>query len=422
MLKLAQMENVRVRIAPSPTGYAHVGTAYTALLNYAFARRNNGKFIVRIEDSDLKRNIKDADEKIYKALEWLNIKWDEGPFKLSDRLSLYKQKANELLKKKLAYEDQGAIRFKSSNEDVSWKDLVRGEIRFSGAEIKDFVLLKSDGYPTYNFNVVVDDIDMKISHVIRGEDHVSNTPRQIALYKAFGVEPPFFAHHPMLLNTQRKKLSKRDAAVDIEEYRKMGILPEAFVNFLCLMGWSHPEEKDIFDLEEFVNLFSLERVRKSGAIFDINKLLWINQQYIINSEPSTFNTKVFNFYSAKYPMEIIEKVGPLVQTRVKTLKDFDDLAGFLLQRPTVDVTLLGENYKNHLVSAVSALSVIDNFDCEAVNHSLANVIRNCNYNTGKFFMDLRIAVTGKKITPPLTESMIILGKEETLTRIKSLVK
>lgn len=418
MLKLTQMNNVRVRIAPSPTGFAHVGTAYTALFNYAFAKHNKGKFIIRIEDSDLKRNIEGADEKIYQALEWLGISWDEGvtkggdfgPYKLSQRLEIYKQKAKELVDRDMAYEDEGAIRFKNPKEDVSWIDLVRGEIKFSGEEITDFVLMKSDGFPTYNFNVVVDDIAMEITHVIRGEDHVSNTPRQIALYKAFGVKPPEFAHHPMLLNAKRQKLSKRDAAVDIEEYRKLGILPEAFVNFLSLMGWSHPSEKEIFDMEEFVREFTLERVRKSGAIFDMNKLLWMNQSYIQQLKIENLKLKIVEFYGGKYDADIIERVVPLINTRVKTLQEFESIAGFFFTKPKTDKAMFGDNYERHLTKAI-----------EAINDGkpLEEVPKENNFKTGDFFMDLRIALTGNKITPPINESIEILGKEETIKRLKN---
>lgn len=409
MLKLTQMDKVRARIAPSPTGFAHVGTAYTALFNYAFARHNGGKFIIRIEDSDLKRNIEGSEEKIYQVLSWLGISWDEGPYKLSERLELYKRKAKELLDRGLAYEDEGAIRFKNPKEDVSWVDLVRGEIKFSGEEITDFVIMKSDGYPTYNFNVVVDDIAMQITHVIRGEDHISNTPRQIALYRAFGVKHPEFAHHPMLLNAKRQKLSKRDAAVDVEEYRRLGILPEALVNFLSLMGWSHPDEKEIFDMEEFVREFTLERVRKSGAIFDINKLLWVNQKYINNFQLPVFISRIISFYDNKYPRQKVEQIAPLVQSRIRTLKEFESIAGFFFEAPKVDKNMLSKNYRLHLAQAIDAIDG---------GKPLEDVPKENNFKTGDFFMDLRIALTGKRVTPPINESIAILGNKEAVKRIR----
>lgn len=417
---------IRVRIAPSPTGYAHVGTAYTALFNYAFAKHTSGKFIIRIEDSDLKRNIEGAEQKIYEALDWLGISWDEGttkgggygPYKLSERLTLYKQKAKELLEKGLAYEDEGAIRFKNPKETVSWNDLVRGEISFPGEEITDFVMMKSDGYPTYNFNVVVDDIAMEITHVIRGEDHISNTPRQIALYKAFGAKVPEFAHHPMLLNNKKQKLSKRDASVDVMEYKGMGILPEAFINFLSLMGWSHPTEKEIFDIHEFTKEFTLERVRKSGAIFDMNKLLWMNQQYIQQAEISNLKSQITNFFDNKYDEAKIGEIVPLINTRIKTLKEFESIAGFFFSEPEVNSNLYEENYKDHIGSSLSRLENLNDWTKEKIDEALMAEVTKKGYHTGKFFMHMRIAITGSKVTPPMSESLVILGKEETVKRLQ----
>lgn len=417
---------VRTRIAPSPTGFAHVGTAYTALLNFAFARAKKGKFIIRIEDSDLKRNIEGAEEKIYEALKWLGIDWDEGegvggdfgPYKLSRRLDIYKEKAEKLLSVGYAYEDQGAIRFKNPRNKVSWKDLIRGEITFPGEEITDFIMLKADGYPTYNFNVVVDDIAMKITHVIRGEDHVSNTPRQLALYKAFKVRPPLFAHHPMLLNKLKKKLSKREVAVDLEEYKKQGYLPEAFVNFLSLLGWSHPEGKEVFDLDEFVKKFTIDRVRPSGAVFDTNKLDWINGEYIRRTQTSNLKSQIYEFFDGKYELEKIEKILPLVQTRIKTLKEFDELGGFFFKKPKLTRDQENGLNKKHLKVAIEGVEAVDNWDLDTLNKTMLDLIDKSGFKTGDFFMDIRVAVAGLRFTPPINESIVILGKKEVLTRFK----
>lgn len=429
-MKTTNNSSVRARIAPSPTGYAHVGTAYTALFNYGFSRHNNGTFVIRIEDSDLKRNIEGAELRIYEALEWLGISWDEGttkggdygPYKLSERLDIYKQKAQELVEAGKAYEDEGAIRFKNPGDEVSWEDMVHGKISFPGDQITDFVIMKSDGYPTYNFNVVVDDHMMGITHVLRGEDHISNTPRQVALYKAFGYETPRFGHHPLLLNAQKQKLSKRDAAVDIMAYREMGILPEAFVNFLALMGWSHPEEKEIFSLDEFAKEFTVERVRKSGAIFNIDKLLWINAAYLKQTEDNKLAQQIHDFYPGKYHLDMLEKIVPLAKERMKTLADFEGLAGFFFETPDVDTSLLDENYKNHLQSAFEALEDNNEWTAEKIGEVLMDKVNENEYHTGKFFMDLRIAMTGNKVTPPLNESMVILGKEEVLQRLRNVLQ
>ena len=324
---------IRVRIAPSPTGFAHVGTAYTALFNYAFARKNKGEFVLRLEDTDTKREVKGAEKAIYTSLSWLGLEWDEGPdkggkygpYKQSERLDIYKKYTKILLDKKIAYEDDGAIRFKNPGDDVSWNDLVRGEVTFPGGEVTDFVLVKSDGFPTYNFAVVVDDLKMKITHVIRGEEHISNTPRQIAVYKALGEKIPEFAHLPTLRNKDRKKLSKRRDPVDLKNYQEEGYLPEALINFLGLLGWSHSEEKEKFDLDEFVEKFSLERVRKSGPIFDTDKLDWLNGEYI--KENSDLAKLLSDFYGDKYDKKTLEKTGPLVKERINKLSEYEGLAG-----------------------------------------------------------------------------------------------
>ncbi len=429
-VQFKQMSKVRVRIAPSPTGYAHVGTAYTALFNYGFTRHNKGDFIIRIEDSDLKRNIDGAEDKIYKALDWLGITWDEGtskggkygPYKLSERLDIYRKKANEMVEKGLAYEDDGAIRFKNPGSEVSWEDLIHGKISFPGDQITDFVLLKSDGYPTYNFNVVIDDHMMEITHVIRGEDHISNTPRQIALYKALNYDVPFFGHHPLLLNTKKQKLSKRDAAVDIEAYKNMGILPEAFVNFLSLMGWSHPEDKELFSLSEFEKNFTLERVRKSGAVFNMDKLFWMNSEYIKNLPDEDLAIKIYHFFNEKYAQNMIDKITPHVKARMRTLSEFKTLAAFLFEDIKVDISLLGENYLKHLSSAIESIESIQNWNLENINNCLMSTVKDRGYHTGKFFMDLRISLSGSKVTPPINESIEILGKDKTLQKLRKVLQ
>lgn len=411
---------VRVRIAPSPTGFAHVGTAYTALFNFAYAQKNKGNFILRLEDTDVKRNVPEAEEAIYESLKWLGFSWDEGPdkggpyapYKQSQRLKTYQEKARELLERGLARKEDGAIRFKNPGEDIGWEDLVRGKISFPGGEITDFVMVKSDGYPTYNFGVVVDDILMEITHVIRGEEHISNTPRQLALYKAFNIKPPEFAHLPTLRNKDRKKLSKRRDPVDLRIFRNDGYLPEALVNFLCLLGWSHPRGREIFDLDEFIRLFNLERVRKAGPIFDLTKLDWINGEYIRKSQIPNLKSQIYEFFNKKYPEEKIEKILPLVQDRIKTLKEFESLAGFFFEAPKVDKKLLGAKYKEHLQVAI---------DCLKKDRDLTAAVKENGFKTGDFFMDLRIAVSGSKITPPINDSILILGKKETAERIKKLI-
>jgi glutamyl-tRNA synthetase len=426
---MSAKRKVRVRIAPSPTGFAHVGTAYTALFNYAFAKKQKGTFTLRLEDTDVKRNVKGAEQAIYDGLSWLGLAWDEGPdkggefgpYKQSKRLGGYKGRADELLKKKMAYEDKGAIRFKNPEEGVSWNDLVRGKISFPGDQITDFVILKSDGYPTYNFAAAVDDMLMQISHVIRGEEHISNTPRQLALYRAFGQKPPEFAHTPTLRNKQRKKLSKRRDPVDLRIYKEDGILPEALLNFLALLGWSHPEEKEIFSLEEFIKLFDLEDVKKAGPVFDTDKLEWINGQYIRELTDAEFVKRIKPFAPKGADEEAVKQIAPLVKERIRKLSEFKGMTQFFFEEPKVDKKLLGEAYKKHLSSAISALEKIDEWKRKKVDKALLDLIDGKDFHTGKFFMDFRIAITGKKVTPPINDAIVILGKEKTLKRLRSLV-
>jgi len=395
----------------------HVGTAYTALFNYAFAKKNKGKFIVRIEDTDRKRHIKGAEKAIFDGLKWLGLSWDGKPVRQSDRLDLYNKKIDVLLKKGLAFKDEGGVRFKNPEKDVSWIDLVRGKITFPGKEVTDFVIRKSDGFPTYNFAVVVDDIDMKITHVIRGEEHISNTPRQLVLYEAFNTTPPKFAHNPTLRNKDHKKLSKRRDPVNLEIYKKQGYLPEALVNFLALLGWSHPGGKEIFSLDEFVKNFSIERVQKSGPIFNLEKLDWINGQYLKMLSDNDLSSKIFSFYK-EYSKDMITKTTPLVKERIRKLSEYESLAGFFYESPKINKTLFGDNYKKHLDLTSKALLEIKSWNRKTLDKALLKVVDENEFHTGKFFMDLRIALTGSKVTPPINDSIIILGKEETISRIK----
>ena len=420
---------IRTRIAPSPTGFAHVGTAYAALFNFAFAKKNGGDFILRIEDTDVKRNVEQAEKAIYQGLAWLGLSWAEGPdkggkygpYRQSERLAIYKKESEKLLEKGYAYEEAGAIRFKNPGKDISWIDEVRGEISFSGGEITDFVLLKSDGFPTYNFGVVIDDIEMEITHVIRGEEHISNTPRQLALYKAFGVSPPQFAHLPTLRNKERKKLSKRQDPVDLRIFRKQGYLPEALVNFLCLLGWSHPEEKEIFGLEEFVSHFDLKKVRKAGPVFDMTKLDWMNGEYLRKASNSKLKNQIYEFFSGKYPEEKLETILPLVKDRIKTLSEFEDLAGFFFKEKKPKSGFFEKDYKKHLREAVSNLEKVKDWNKGEIDKVLLATVDKNSFKTGQFFMNLRVAITGSRATPPINESIVVLGREETINRLKSIL-
>lgn len=422
---------VRTRIAPSPTGFAHVGNAYTALFNYAFAKKNNGKFILRLEDTDVKRNVPGAEEAIYAGLAWLGISWDEGPdvggklgpYKDSERLEIYKKYAEQLVKDGRAYEEEGAIRFKNPGHDVSWQDLVRGDVSFPGGEVTDFVIIKGDAYPTYNFAVVIDDIEMKITHVIRGEEHISNTPRQIALYHAFGQKPPEFAHLPTLRNVKHQKLSKRRDPVDLRLFREEGYLPQALVNFLCLLGWSHPEEKEVFGMEEFADKLDLSRVRHAGPIFDTKKLNWLNGIYIRNMDNKRLAHLVNEHIAASVPMGLIEKIVPLAKERMTRLSEAEPLLEFFWKEPIIDKNSF-EDTKDpvHIAAALHALGSVKNWVLSDINKALDNEIQEKGFKTGEFYMTVRLALTGKRVTPPMNESMVILGQDKVLHRLEDAQK
>src|SRR5213595_2247889 len=270
----------RVRFAPSPTGYLHVGGARTALLNWLYARHTKGQFLLRIEDTDKARSTDEHTKVILDGLTWLGLDWDEEPVFQGARVQRHQEVADQLLAEGQAYTEEGAIRFRLPPGAIAWDDAVHGPISFQGEDIKDFVVLRSDRTPIYNFAVVVDDIDMTITHVLRGDDHISNTPKQIALYRALGAEPPMFGHVPMLNGPDGKKLSKRHGATAVGDYQHMGILPAAMRNFLALLGWSPGGDREIMTLDEMIQLFSFEGIQKKSAIFDMTKLEWMNGQYL----------------------------------------------------------------------------------------------------------------------------------------------
>ncbi len=423
---------IRVRIAPSPTGFAHVGTAYMGLFNYAFARQKKGKFILRIEDTDVKRHVPEAEKAIFEGLDWIGLQYDEGPdvggkfgpYRQSERLALYRKHAQELLKKNLAYEEEGAIWFKIPSGETSWQDLVRDKVSWQNDQIKDFVILKSDGYPTYNFAVVVDDWLMKISHVIRGEDHISNTPRQIMLYQALGAEPPEFAHLPLLRNPDHSKISKRKDPVALSWYQEEGYLPEALLNFFCLLGWSHPEEKDIFSLDEFVKLFSFERISTSAPVFDFNKLNWLNGNYIRKKGDKELLKLLKPFIPKGMKSTLINQTIPLIKERLQKLSDYPELVDFFIKEPKIDTKLLvkkgggdKELVKKQLEVSGQELAKIDSWQVEKLEKLFRGLAEDHDWHVGKYFMAVRIALTGKTATPPLFETMAVLGKEKTLKRL-----
>lgn len=431
-----KFKEIRVRIAPSPTGLAHIGNVYMALFNFAFARQNKGKFIVRIDDTDMKRHVPEAEKVIYDALKWLGLENDEGsniggeygPYRQSERLEIYQKYVQFLIDKNLAYENEGAVWFKVNPGKTLWQDLIRGEIEFDNKEIKDFVILKSDKYPSYNFASVVDDWQMKISHIIRAEEHISNTPRQIMIFQALEATIPQFAHLPLLRNADHSKISKRKNPVAVSWYQEQGYLPEALRNFLCLLGWSHPQGENIFSLEDFIKNFSFQRISKSAPIFDFQKLDWMDGVYLREKTNKELMILLKPYLKKKITNDLIEKIIPLVKERMVKLSDFDELTDFFIEEPKIDLKLLlDKGGKDIKIIKEQFKMVLNNLEkVKWENNDLEKFFREITeknkWSLGKFFMAVRIALTGKTATPPLFEIMVVLGKEKTISRLESVIK
>lgn len=425
------MKQVRVRIAPSPTGFAHIGTAYMGLFNWAFAKKHNGNFILRIEDTDQKRHVPEAEQAIFDALEWLTLVPDEspikpgkyGPYRQSERLDLYRTKAQELVLHKKAYEKEGALWLSMPKSGAfGWDDAVRDHIEFSVDDLKDWVILKSDGFPTYNFAAAVDDASMDISHVLRGEEHISNTPLQLHVYQAFGLTPPIFGHLPVLRNADHKKLSKRRDPVSLQWFREQGYLGEAMLNFLALQGWSHPQGKDVFPISEFVREITLERIKTSAPVFDFKKLDWLNGEYIRQKSTAELIERVKEFSKLNIPDHLWEKIIPLVKERMKKLSDIDHWTSFFVQEPATMTSAYDSQSAKQLTKIESVLKKSD-WNSESIQHDLLRLVDNTpEWKRAHFFMNLRLAITGQQVSPPLIESMEILGRDKCVERLRTALK
>ncbi|MBI2593692.1 glutamate--tRNA ligase [Candidatus Daviesbacteria bacterium] len=432
--------DIRTRIAPSPTGSPHIGTAWQALFDFVFARKNNGKFILRLEDTDKVRFVPESAKQIDETLEWLGFEVDEspskggnfGPYIQSERLDVYRKYADELLEKGLAYNDEGAVKFKMNKEgSTAYHDLVGGEqssrggkdISIENSTQDDFVMIKSDGFPTYNFANVIDDHLMEISHVIRGNEYISSMPKYIQLYKSFGWTPPQFAHLPLLVGSDRAKLSKRHGAKGALEYKRDGFLKEAIINFLALLGWSHPQGKEIFSLEDMIKVFDFKNFNPASAYFDETKLEWMNGEYI-RRMPDEELTKRLQDYLVDHPAkEKIAPIVPLIKERIKKLSDFIPLTDFLFEKPEYDMEVFNKLKIRDIKSAVGKIlekvkqlkSPWDAKEFEGTFKELATELKISNLD---MFQLIRAAVSGQLVTPPLFESIQILGEEETKNRIK----
>ncbi|MBL7157514.1 MAG: glutamate--tRNA ligase [Candidatus Omnitrophica bacterium] len=432
------MENkskVRVRFAPSPTGYLHLGSARTALFNWLYARYTNGKLILRIEDTDKERSKKEFLDEILEDLKWLGMDWDEGPFFQSKRLDIYKEKAELILKKKLAYKEGNAIIYKvEKGKVIKINDLVHGEIEFNTDEIKDQVLIKSDGSPVYNFACVVDDDSMGITHIIRGDDHISNTPKQIMFYEALGLKAPFFAHMPLMMGKDGSKLSKRHGCVAVFEYKEQGFLPEALMNYFLLLGWTPKDGKEIVKLKDAARKFDIKDIGSVQARFDMDKLRWINAEYIKN-EPSKmlFALLKERFKKAGYVKDTVKedyalKIIELYKTRAKTLEEFIPLTECFFRD---DYKVDEKAYKKYFTDAESKrnlevlnkrLKAMKEFKAKTLEDTCRVVAEELGIKAAKLIHPTRIAISGSTKGAGLFEMMELLGKEKVIKRLEKILK
>jgi glutamyl-tRNA synthetase len=475
-------KEIRVRFAPSPTGRFHIGGARVALNNFLFSRHNKGKFILRIEDTDKERSKKEFEQEIYESLRWLGIEWDEGPvsfsgeekevgeygpYRQSERSHIYKKYLEKLLAEKKAYfcyctkeeleaqksamiadglvpkytgrcrnltsppkgKEPQTIRFIIPQTKIEFKDLIRGKVVFDTFNFGDIVIAKDLESPLYNFAAVVDDYEMKITHIIRGEDHISNTPKQILIQKALGFSEVVYAHLPLILSPDRKKLSKRFAETSLLSYRDEGYLPEALINFLILLGWHPKEEKEIFSLEELIQEFDLKRVQKSGAIFNEEKLNWLNGKYIrsLTSEEILKRVKPFlDKANISAQDDFILKIINIEKERMKTLKDIINLGKFFFKLEDYDASLLiwkntpKEKIKEVLEKIYNIFKEIKDSEFNKINvgAKLTEIINLNNYSRGEVFWPLRVALSGQEASPDPLDILDVLEKNETLKRIE----
>ena len=409
-----------VRFAPSPTGFLHIGGVHTALFNWLFARHEGGEFRLRIENTDTSREVDTATEQIQQSLRWLGVDWDgEVTFQL-DRMERCREEAQRLVAEGKGYEDEGAIRMRMPDEGATaWDDLIRGRIEQPNEKIEDLVLVRADGRPTYNFASPIEDWLDGITHVLRGEDHISNTPKQIQILEALGAPLPEYGHLANILGPDGKKLSKRHGATSVEEFREQGYLPEALVNFLALLGWSYDDKTTVMSREELVERFTLERVGASPAVFDFQKLEWLNGVYLRELPPDEYADRLVEFLRERgydWDEALVRKSAPLVQEKIATLAEFPAFAGFLFGDVEPDPALLDGAVLEH---AEQTLVNLDPFAAESIEQALRGLAERLELKPREAFQPIRVAVTGSKISPGLFESIELLGREQTLERIRN---
>ena len=413
---------VRVRIAPSPTGLLHIGTARTALFNWLYARHEGGEFRLRIENTDTSREVAEAVDQIQDSLRWLGLDWD-GPhtFQL-DRMEDCRKVADQLLADGKAYEDEGAIRFRMPDEGMTaWDDVVRGRIEYPNEKLEDVVIVRSDGRPTYNFASPMEDVWDGITHVIRGDDHIPNTPKQLNIIRAVGAGIPVYAHVPMIFGMDGKKLSKRHGAQAVEEFRTAGYLPEAMLNFLALLGWAPDGETTLMGRDELVERFSPERVSPSPSQFDYQKLDWMNGVYLRELPPAEFAHRLLLWLGENgfdWDAELVTRTAPLVQEKIAKLDEFPGFAGFFFHDVDPAAADL-DGGAPMLTAAEEALSTLEPFDAPAIEAALREAADRLELRPRQAFQPIRIAVTGSKVSPGLFESIELLGRETTLSRLRA---
>ena len=411
--------SVKVRMAPSPTGFLHIGGVRTFLFNWLFARQQGGECLLRIENTDTSREVAEAVDQIQESLRWVGIDWD-GPVSFQlDTAERARGLAHELVEKGHAYEDEGAIRFRQPKEGtVSWVDAVRGEIEFRNELLPDLVIVRSDGRPTYNFVSPVDDILDRITHVIRAEDHVSNTPSQINILRALGADLPVYAHLPNINGDDGKKLSKRHGALSVEAFRDDGYLPAALMNFLALLGWSYDDKTTIMSRHELVERFTLERVVPSPAVLDYKKLDWMNGMYLRALQPDEyahFLERWLREHGIDWPQQRVFATAPLVQDKIEKFSQYPDFVRFLFEDVPPPEGVDGKV----VAAAADRLAQLPTWEAGAIEEDLRGLVEELGEKPRTAFAPIRLAVTGSKISPGLFESLELLGRDESLRRLRA---
>ena len=410
--------SVRVRMAPSPTGLLHIGGVRTFLFNWLFARGRGGECLLRIENTDTSREVSESVEQIERSLRWLGIEWNGETTYQLDVMERAKEEARRLVSEGAAYEDDGAIRIRMPDEgSTAWEDAIKGRIDIPNAELEDLVLVRSDGRPTYNFASPLEDWLDGITHVVRGDDHVSNTPKQINVLRALGAAPPVYAHVPSVFGADGKKLSKRHGAISVDEFRAAGYLPEALMNFLALLGWAPDGETTIMSRAELVERFSLERVGSSPATFDYAKLDWMNGVYLRDLAPDEYAERLVEYvgeHGLDWPADRVRAAAPVVQEKIGRLGEFPEFAGFLFRDVEPDPELLDARI---LDAAAVTLAPVEPWKASEIEDALKQLCEELGEKPRTVYLPIRVAVTGSRVSPGLYESLELVGREESLARI-----